>query len=61
VDDLIPSLRYLLLTVLPWTLLTCGVALVVLLPRYVHMTMGGEQYPHITIVANLSSLVHDTP
>ena len=38
--------------VLPWTVLTLGLAFPVLVWRYVGMTMGGEQYPHITIVAN---------
>jgi hypothetical protein len=52
IDDIIPSLRYLLRTVLPWTVFTLGLALAYLIPRYVHMVMGGEQYPAITIKPN---------
>ena len=52
IDPIIPSWRYLLRTVLPWTVFTLGAALVVLMPRYIHIVMGGEQYPAITIKAN---------
>ncbi len=51
-EGLIPSLRYLVRTVLPWTVFTFGAALMVLVPRYIHMVMGGEQYPHVAIRAN---------
>ena len=52
IDNLVPSLRYLFRTVLPWTVLTFGLAFPVLTWRYAHMTMGGEQYPYITISSN---------
>lgn len=50
-SEVIPSFRWLLRTALPWTVLTFGAALLVLVPRWVHMVMGGEQYPRVLVQA----------